>query len=47
MNVDKSDDILIRRDRWLKGLKKDIFLDEAVNVLNDLKKDDIKLSQLD
>ena len=46
MNIDKSNDILIRRDRWLKGLKKDIFLDEAVNVLNDLKKDDIKLSQL-
>ena len=45
-NVDKSSDIVIRRDRWLKGLKKDIFLDEAVNVLNDLKKDDIKLSQL-
>ena len=46
MNIDKSNDILIRRDRWLKGLKKDIFLDEAVNVLNDLKKDDTKLSQL-
>ena len=46
MGIDKSNDILIRRDRWLKGLKKDIFLDEAVNVLNDLKKDDIKLSQL-
>ena len=46
MGIDKSNDILIRRDRWLKGLKKDIFLDEAVNVLNDLKKDDTKLSQL-
>ncbi len=46
MNIDKSNDILIRRDRWLKGLKKDIFLDEAVNVLNDLNHDDIKLSQL-
>ena len=46
MCIDKSNDILIRRDRWLKGLKKDIFLDEAVNVLNDLKKDDTKLSQL-
>ena len=46
MNIDKSNDILIRRDRWLKGLKKDIFLDEAVNVLNDLKKDNTKLSQL-
>ena len=46
MGIDKSNDILIRRDRWLKGLKKDIFLDEAVNVLNDLNHDDIKLSQL-
>ena len=46
MNIDKSNDILIRRDRWLKGLKKDIFLDEAVNVLNDLNHDHIKLSQL-
>ena len=42
----KSDDVLIRRERWLKGLKKDIFLDEAVNVLNDLKQNNIKISQL-
>ena len=42
----KSDDVLIRRERWLKGLKKDIFLDEAVNVLNDLKQTNIKISQL-
>ena len=42
----KSDDVLIRRERWLKGLKKDIFLDEAVNVLNDLKQTNTKISQL-
>ena len=42
----KSDDVLIRRERWLKGLTKDIFLDEAVNVLNDLKQTNIKISQL-
>ena len=46
LGTKKSDDVLIRRDRWLKGLKKDIFLDEAVNVLNDLKQTDIKISQL-
>ena len=46
LGIKKSDDVLIRRDRWLKGLKKDIFLDEAVNVLNDLKQTDIKISQL-
>ena len=46
LGTKKSDDVLIRRDRWLEGLKKDIFLDEAVNVLNDLKQTDIKISQL-
>ena len=29
-------DLEIRRDRWVKGLKKDIYLEEAVNILSDL-----------
>ena len=42
----ETDDILVRRDRWLETLKKDIFLDEAVNVLDDLSQSNTKLSQL-
>ena len=42
----ETDDIIVRRDRWLETLKKDIFLDEAVNVLDDLSQSNTKLSQL-
>jgi len=29
-------DLKIRRDRWVKGLKKDMYIEEAVNILYDL-----------
>ena len=29
-------DMKIRRDRWVKGLKKDMYIEEAVNILYDL-----------
>tara|TARA_B100000686_G_C16806200_1_gene990770 strand:+ start:5402 stop:7531 length:2130 start_codon:yes stop_codon:yes gene_type:complete len=29
-------DYIIKKDRWVKGLKKDMYLDEAINILTDI-----------
>jgi len=33
-----NEDVKIRRDRWHENLQKDIYVEEAVEVLNDLVK---------
>jgi len=34
--IGSAEDLKTRRDRWVKGLKKDMYIEEAVNILNDL-----------
>jgi carboxyl-terminal processing protease len=36
--IEKDSTLMIKRDTWHKGLKKDAYVEEAVNVLNDLRK---------
>ena len=36
--VKTNEDLKLRRDRWFETLQKDLYIDEAVNVLNDLLK---------
>lgn len=36
--VSQSEDLKLRRDRWHESLEKDIYIEEAVNVLDDLQK---------
>jgi len=34
--IGSKEDFRVRRDRWVKRLKKDMYIEEAVNILNDL-----------
>ena len=34
--IGSEEDFRDRRDRWVKGLKKDMYIEEAVNILTDL-----------
>jgi carboxyl-terminal processing protease len=46
--ISSTKDLKDRRDRWVKGLKKDMYIEEAVNILNDLNQnfnEKISLSQ--
>ena len=36
MGDEIPDEIIERRNRWIDDLKKDLYVDEAVNILNDL-----------
>ena len=35
-NTSYNDDMKEKRDRWIKSLQKDIYVDEAMNLLKDL-----------
>ena len=36
MNTSYNDDMKEKRDRWIKSLQKDIYVNEAMNLLKDL-----------
>ena len=36
MGDEIPDEIIERRNRWIDNLKKDLYVDEAVNILSDL-----------
>ncbi|MGB3591254.1 MAG: carboxy terminal-processing peptidase [Nonlabens sp.] len=40
--IEKDSVLKDKRDRWMKGLNKDVYMAEAVNILKDLKLKDIK-----
>ena len=37
--AEPSKDLRLRRDRWVKSLTRDMYIEEAVNVLDDLNQD--------